>query len=187
MRTFQNSTYSLALTAIFAALLIIFNYFRIEIGPVPITLQTVLILLAGSILGSFRGAAVIIIVLLINILHLPAFPDKAGFAIFASITFGYIIGWIVAAFFVGLFVPKMIKASIGKAFPFFPVFLIYAFASIGIIYIFGILWAGLLFDQSIKSLWLYFVAPFILPDLAKAAFVTFLLFLLQKYRLVKWA
>ncbi len=186
MRTAHNSTLSFVLTAIFAALLIIFNYFRIEIGPVPITLQTVIILLAGSILGPFRGAMVVLIVLLINIMHLPAFPDKAGLAIFSSLTFGYIFGWMVAAFFVGLFVPKLIKSASSKHFPFISIFIICAIGAIGIIYTFGVLWAGLLFDQSIKNLWIYFVAPFILPDLAKVAFVTFLLYLLQKYRFVQW-
>ncbi len=186
MRKTQSSTYSLALMAIFAALLIIFNYFRIEIGLVPVTLQTVIILLAGGILGSFRGAMVVIIALLINMLHFPAFPDKAGFAIFSSITFGYILGWAFAAFFVGLFVPKMMKSASGRAFPYLLIFVICTIAAIGIIYLFGVLWAGLLFDQSIKSLWVYFVAPFLIPDLAKAVFVTFLLSLLQKYRLVEW-
>lgn len=186
MRNVQKQTHSLVLTALFAALLIIFNYFRIEIGPVPITLQTIIILLAGSLLGAFRGAMVVVIVVLINILHFPAFPDKAGFTLFVSITFGYIIGWMIAAFFVGIFIPPLLKSAHKGSFPYLPIFLIYTVAALFIIYIFGILWAGLLFNQSLKSLWVYFVAPFIIPDFIKVILATYIVFLLQKYRLLPW-
>jgi biotin transport system substrate-specific component len=63
--------------------------------PVPLTLQTFAVLLAGGVLGSTRGALAMIVYLVVGSLGVPWFAD--GGSGFGGATFGYIVGFIVAA------------------------------------------------------------------------------------------
>ena len=66
--------------------------------PVPLTLQTFAVLLVGASLGSLRGALSMVIYLLAGMVGVPWFAEgSSGY----SPSFGYIIGFIVAAFIVG--------------------------------------------------------------------------------------
>ena len=66
--------------------------------PVPLTLQTFAVLLVGASLGSLRGALSMVVYLLAGMVGVPWFAEgSSGY----SPSFGYIIGFIVAAFIVG--------------------------------------------------------------------------------------
>ena len=67
--------------------------------PVPLTLQTFAVLLAGSALGSLRGAAAMALYAVVGIAGVPWFAE--GSSGYSAPSFGYIIGFIVAAFIVG--------------------------------------------------------------------------------------
>ena len=67
--------------------------------PVPLTLQTFAVLLAGSALGSLRGAAAMALFAVVGIAGVPWFAE--GSSGYSAPSFGYIIGFIVAAFIVG--------------------------------------------------------------------------------------
>ena len=67
--------------------------------PVPLTLQTFAVLLAGSALGSLRGAAAMALYAVVGIAGVPWFAE--GSSGYSAPSFGYIIGSIVAAFIVG--------------------------------------------------------------------------------------
>jgi biotin transport system substrate-specific component len=70
--------------------------------PVPITAQTLVVLLAGALLGSRRGALCLLTYLAEGLLGLPVFAHgKAGPAALAGPTGGYLIGFVVAAYLVG--------------------------------------------------------------------------------------
>jgi len=67
--------------------------------PVPITLQTFTVLLAGAALGPVRGSASMLLYLVIGSVGLPWFAN--GQSGFGGATFGYVIGFVVAAGVVG--------------------------------------------------------------------------------------
>ncbi len=70
--------------------------------PVPITLQTLMVLLAGAFIGSARGSISQVLYLLWGVGGLPLFAGGlAGFAVIAGPTGGYIVGFIFAAYLVG--------------------------------------------------------------------------------------
>src|SRR5262245_8321736 len=71
--------------------------------PVPITGQTFGVLLVGAALGSQRGAASLVSYLMLGIFGLPFFAGGAhGLDILLGATAGYLIGFIIAAYVIGL-------------------------------------------------------------------------------------
>jgi len=70
--------------------------------PVPITLQTFFVLLAGLMLGSYRGALSQLLYLLWGISGAPLFAGSAaGMAVLLGPTGGYLIGFVTSAWLVG--------------------------------------------------------------------------------------
>lgn len=67
--------------------------------PVPLTLQTFAVLLTGAALGSMRGALAMALYAVVGMAGVPWFAQ--GSSGFAAPSFGYILGFIVAAFIVG--------------------------------------------------------------------------------------
>ena len=80
---------------------------KIPFYPVPMTMQTLVILLIGITLGFKIGLATVTLYLLEGIFGLPVFansPEKGiGIAYFIGPTMGYLIGFLVAVFFAGSF------------------------------------------------------------------------------------
>lgn len=89
------------LIAIFAALTAIGAFIRIPLPYVPITLQTIFVLLAGIILGKKRGAYSQLIYVLLGLVGLPIFTEGGGPGYILKPSFGYLIGFIAAAYFIG--------------------------------------------------------------------------------------
>ncbi|HEY4534995.1 MAG TPA: biotin transporter BioY [Enteractinococcus sp.] len=74
-------------------------------GAVPITLQTLGVMLAGAVLGPWRGAASMALLLLGVAVGLPLLAGgRGGIGVFMSPTAGYLIGWLVAPIVIGLIV-----------------------------------------------------------------------------------
>ena len=70
---------------------------------VPITLQTLGVMLAGLILGPWAGAASVLLLHALVAMGLPLLAGgKGGLGVFAGPTVGYLIGWVFGAFVVGL-------------------------------------------------------------------------------------
>lgn len=67
--------------------------------PVPLTLQTFAVLLTGAALGSLRGVLAMTVYALVGMAGAPIYSQGASG--FGGATFGYIIGFILAAFIVG--------------------------------------------------------------------------------------
>ena len=96
----------LVLVLVFAILTGLSAQFKIEIGAVPITMQTFVVLLSGILLGSKKGAASQAAYLFMGLLGFPWFARGGGIAYLLSPTFGYILGFVLSAFVVGLLVEK---------------------------------------------------------------------------------
>lgn len=82
-------------------------YIPLPYTPVPITLQTLMVLLAGAMIGSVRGALSQGLYALWGGAGLPLFASgAAGFAVLAGPTGGYIMGFVVAAALVGVLIRR---------------------------------------------------------------------------------
>lgn len=154
------STKELVLIPLFSALICIGAFIKIPIGIVPVSLQTVFVLLAGLILGSRRGAIAVLLYVFLGLVGLPVFTGGGGPQYVLSPTFGYLIGMIFAAFAAGLIAEKSNRRSILINF-------LAAFTGLIIIYTFGVAWLYL-----IKNIYLNGSAP--ISALIKAGFLVFL-------------
>jgi len=99
----------LARIAVFAALtagLGLLGSFTVA-GVVPITLQTLGVMLAGAILGPWRGSAAMALLILGVALGLPLLAGgRGGLGVFVTPTAGYLVAWLVAPVVIGLIVGK---------------------------------------------------------------------------------
>lgn len=95
-------TRDLTMTTLFTALTCIGAFISIPIGPVPITLQTFFVIMSGLILGARLGALSQIVYVLLGLIGLPIFTGGTGGIIaITKPTFGFLLGFIVAAYIVG--------------------------------------------------------------------------------------
>ncbi|MXQ53781.1 biotin transporter BioY [Shimazuella alba] len=99
---------NMILAALFAALLAISGQIAIPIGPVPITLQTMMVLLVGAILGSRWGTISVFVWILLAAVGAPVLSGGAGgIGILFGPTGGYIFGFLITAFLVGWSLERM--------------------------------------------------------------------------------
>ncbi|PKL13984.1 MAG: BioY family transporter [Spirochaetae bacterium HGW-Spirochaetae-8] len=89
--------------ALLAALIVAGAYISIPIGPVPITLQTLFILLAGLLGGRRIGIPAVAVYLALGAMGLPVFSGgTGGFARFFSPTGGFLLSWLPAVAIAGI-------------------------------------------------------------------------------------
>jgi len=133
---------------------------KIPFYPVPMTMQTFMILFLGIALGWKLGVATVTLYLFEGIIGLPVFsssPEKGvGIVYFTGPTMGYLIGFVFTVYFAGSF-------NFSKNL--FIRFLQLSF-SISFIYILGVLWLGTLIGWE-KPLFQLGVQPFLLAELFK--------------------
>ncbi len=84
-----------------SALLALSARVSFHIGPVPITAQTLAVVLLGAVLGSRRGAAAVLAYLAEGAAGLPVFAAGGGLPYLLGPTGGYLIGFLPAAWLVG--------------------------------------------------------------------------------------
>ena len=143
-----------ALTALTASLKI-----PLPFTPVPLTLQLVVVLLAGLTLGAKDGAISQLVFLTAVAVGLPVGTSSLGLA---SPTLGYIVGFVVAAFIVGY----LGKKSIGHS---RTLLVMASLAGVIVIHLCGMFWLTFAFlDGDLARGWALGVSPFILVDGAKA-------------------
>jgi biotin transport system substrate-specific component len=96
----------LARIAIFAALIAVLGMVTIPLPwGVPITAQTLGVMLAGAVLGPRKGPLAVLLVLALAAIGLPVLSGgRGGLGVFVGPTAGYLIGWIAGALVVGLIV-----------------------------------------------------------------------------------
>ncbi len=92
----------IALFAAIVAALAVFPPITLPVVGVPITAQSLGVMLAGGVLGAVRGGLSIILFLILVAIGLPLLPGgRGGFGIFLGPTGGFLLGWVVAAFAIG--------------------------------------------------------------------------------------
>lgn len=144
-------TKELILCAVFAALLCAGAYIRIPTPLVPMSLQSLIAIMAGFLLGGKLGAVSAAVYLLLGLIGLPVFTGGGGLAYVLKPSFGYIIGFIFGALAAGAIAGKreapgfwwlLMAAGVGTA-------VIYAF---GFGY-FAILGAVYLGGEAMAEMW----------------------------------
>jgi len=148
---------------------------KIPFYPVPMTMQTFVVLFLGLAFGYKIGLATVGVYLLEGIIGMPVFsnsPEKGvGLIYFTGTTMGYLVGFLSATFFAGYL---NLKNNI------FIIFVKLIF-SVSTIYLFGVLWLGTLigWDKPILQLG---VTPFLLAELFKICILTLLTKKIIKFR-----
>lgn len=157
---------NVALIALFAALIAALGLIpKITLAfGVPITAQSLGVMLCGTVLGSKRGAFAVLLFLLLVAIGLPLLSGgRGGLGVFASPSVGFLIGWPIAAFVTGLIVEKWRGANLT---------LVAGVASVigGIVvmYVFGIIGLSVALDKSLAEA-TALVAVFVPGDVLKAA------------------
>ena len=155
------------IAALGTLLLTISAKIKIPFYPVPMTMQTFVILFLGITLGPKIGLLTVSLYLFEGIFGLPVFagtPEKGvGFIYFTGPTMGYLIGFLVAVYFAGLF-----KYDEGLINTFFKLIF-----SVSFIYILGIIWLGILIGWD-KPIFKFGAQPFLLAELFKILLLLFL-------------
>ncbi len=127
----------LALVASFAALIAVLGLpgaLQLFGNAVPITLQTLGVMLAGSILGWKRGALSVLVLLALVAMGLPLLSGgRGGLAVFAGPSAGYLVGWVFGAAVIGWLVQRRLPA-----YPTWWGALANVVGGIGVVYLFGI-------------------------------------------------
>jgi biotin transport system substrate-specific component len=160
------SVRDMAMAALFAALLAVSGRFEINIGPAPITLQTMVVMLAGSVLGPRLGAISMVVFIALAAAGAPVLAGgTGGLARLAGPTGGYIFSWPLAAIVIGVLVRKL-SAKGGPAV--WKVALAHIVGGILLVHLIGFPWllavTKLPFDKGLTIAFL----PFMPGDLAKA-------------------
>jgi biotin transport system substrate-specific component len=157
-----------------AALTAIAAQIAIPAYPVPFTLQTLVVLLVGATLGSRRGGLSLGVYALAGLAGLPVFAPKAdgshvvGFAAFVGPTAGFILGFVIAAYVIGLLAERKWSSNVLKTFVAFVV-------GSTIIYLVGIpALSAFALNGDITAAVTYMV-PFMLWDVVKAVIAAGLL------------
>ena len=148
---------------------------KIPFYPVPMTMQTFVVLFIGIAFGWRLGLATITLYLFEGIIGLPVFsgtPEKGiGLVYFTGPTMGYLIGFLVAVFFSGIFhydkniINNFIKLTFATSF----------------IYILGIVWLGTLIGWE-KPVFKLGAQPFLLAELFKILLITFAVSKIRRIR-----
>ena len=148
---------------------------KIPFYPVPMTMQTLVVILIGIVFGWRLGVATIALYLFEGIIGLPVFsgtPEKGiGIIYFTGPTMGYLIGFVVTVYLAGSFVYKN---------NFIINFLKLTFA-VSFIYILGMFWLGNLIGWD-KQIFKLGAQPFLLAELFKITILTLSINQIQKLR-----
>lgn len=134
----------IALIALFAALIAVLGLIpKITLAfGVPITAQSLGVMLCGTVLGARRGALAVLLFLALVAMGLPLLAGgRGGLGVFAGPTVGFLIGYPIAAFITGLIVERWASAPVGLAAGIASiiggVFVLYAFGIIGMSVVLG--------------------------------------------------
>ncbi|HLV10523.1 MAG TPA: biotin transporter BioY [Halanaerobiales bacterium] len=124
------SNRELVLTALFTTLTIIGAFIRIPLPYVSITIQNAFVFMAGLLLRKKMAALSQLLYIVIGLLGIPIFSEGGGLAYIFKPTFGYLLGFIAAAYLIGLLAEN-------REIDFKNTVLI-SLSGIGVIYLFGV-------------------------------------------------
>jgi biotin transport system substrate-specific component len=162
-----------ALVSAGVALLVATAQLQIPFYPVPLTMQTLAVLLLAAGLGPVRGASSVLGYLALGAAGMPVFAGYKNL-LMATTTWGYLLGFLAAAVVIGYLGSRWQLSS------WFRVAVSFALGSV-VIYLFGV--SGLMISLGLQPIQAISagVLPFLLGDIAKAVIAAALLPLAWKF------
>ena len=165
----HSATRDLTLIALFVALIAVMAQITIPLPPVPFTMQTFAIPLAGLVLGARRGAIAACLYLLLGALGAPVFSAfQGGFGVLIGPTGGYLLSFPLVALIVGLAAERADKLDTGKRYMWLAAGLL---TGMVVLFTMGMLQLAFVNQISIQAAFLGGVLPFLIPDLLKISLV----------------
>ena len=171
----NSASYDIAVIAVSAALITICSWISLQVGPVPVTLQTMAVLAVLLTSGGRRGTIAITVYLALGAVGVPVFAGfKGGPAAFLGPTGGFLAGFIAAALVYWLFE----KLVFGRLMTTQKKRIIFGFLASLIfeivMYTVGVIWFMTVYAAQTGPVGLvtvlgWCVIPFIIPDLIKIA------------------
>jgi biotin transport system substrate-specific component len=157
----QTSLRGMVYASLFGALTAVGAYIIIPIPPVPITLQTLFLGLAATLLGGRLGALSQVVYILLGVIGLPVFAGgKAGLGVLFGPTGGYLIGFVAAAALIG-------KLTALKKRPGFAWLCLSLVAGTAVLYTLGVLQLSLVARLAPATALAVGVLPFLPGDVLK--------------------
>jgi biotin transport system substrate-specific component len=175
MEFVKNIKHTKVIKFLFVALigsivLAISSKIKIPFYPVPMTMQTLVVLMIGVYFGWKLGLATVSLYLFEGIIGLPVFsgtPEKGiGLIYFTGPTMGYLVGFLPAVFFAGLL---KVYYKYNLIHRFILNFALYTF-SVSFIYLFGLIWLANFVP--VEKIWIVGAMPFLLAELLKISILT---------------
>lgn len=149
----MRNTRDLVLVAMFAALTAIGAFIKIPIPYVPFTLQYLFCALAGILLGSKLGALSQLVYVGIGLVGLPVFTEGGGISYIFKPTFGYLIGFIIAAYVIGKIIENSKDLTIARA-------TAALLSGLFFVYLFGVLYLYFIYNFYIGEAMTFYFAFF---------------------------
>ena len=188
----QDTPTKILISFLFTILIALSSKISVPFYPVPMTMQTFVVLLCGVILGPKFGFVTLSLYLFEGAIGLPVFqgtPEKGlGIMYLTGPTGGYLIGFIISAFIAGLLFSKensfnrKFFGEYNKSENFILVF-IKLLIALTPIYLFGLIWLGIVlgWDKPILNFGLY---PFILGEFFKITLLSFIICKLKNHKFI---
>ena len=154
----NDFVYVLLTSIIGSFILAISSKVQIPLTPVPVTMQTLVLLVMSMFLGWRGAVGATSLYLFQGAIGLPVFAHGGGFIILFGPTGGYLFGFLIASLVVGYLAEKGWDKS---------VLLTFTSMTVGtlIIYLFGVIWLSYLKD--LNTALVFGLLPFITPDILK--------------------
>ena len=161
----KDTPTKILISFLFTILIALSSKISVPFYPVPMTMQTLVVIMIGAAFGWKLGLATVSLYLFEGIVGLPVFsgtPEKGiGLVYFTGPTMGYLIGFLVAVFFAGKFnysknlITNFLKLTFATSF----------------IYLLGMVWLGSLIGWD-KPIFKLGAQPFLLAELFKILIAT---------------
>ena len=158
-----SATGKIMLLVIGVAILSISAHVKVPFYPVPMTLQTLVVLLIGMSYGSRLGGATILSYLFLGAMGAPVFSGGAGFAYLIGPTGGYLLGFFVSTVLLGV----LSERGMGKT---WKTSALLALIGTTIIYMLGLAWLTSIIGHE-KAIQ-FGLLPFVYGDLLKLVLVS---------------
>ena len=176
---------SIVYIGMFAALVTVGSYisFPLPLSPVPVSLQTLFVVLAGILLGPLKGSLALALYVVLGAVGIPVFAGgTSGMARILGPSGGYLVGFLVGAFVSGLVYVllaralNILKKEGGR--PSYPkqavAALVASLAGFLVIYLVGIPWLQVVAGMTLPAAITAGLTPFLVGDLLKLVAVALL-------------
>ncbi len=156
----NTPVYTMAAVAVMAAVLAVVSPFALPIGPVPLSLATLVVYLTAYVLSWKRGTAAVLVYILLGAVGMPVFSGFAGgLGKLMGPTGGYILGYLPMVLISGLFVDRFPRKRLVQ--------LAGMMLATAVLYALGTAWFCFAMDSALAPALTACVIPFLPGDLVK--------------------